>query len=134
MNKVSGIVVKEYAQNRGSFRYQIRDKNGDKDFYVTFDDYRILMHYNITATYTVIKNKNPKYSDSKNIINVKYHNLISDINAIKNYLLYEKYLSKKTFRLLFKNYKSNILVKIINDFDSLLKLDIIEKDKIILKK
>lgn len=119
-DKVTGMVIREIEQRNNSFRYTIEDTKGKEASYVTFDGLRIMLHYTITATYITRKSNNPKYSDTKNVIEVKYNNIITNTDQIQRLLRFEMKLSLPTIKSLIKHYGNNTLKKIVEDLPTVI--------------
>lgn len=126
--KITGIVIREYEQNNNSYKYQIEDKHQNRDYYVTFGGLQIMMHYTITAKYKNIKNNDSKYPDSKNIFDVKYNEIITDIARIKQILHYEIKLSEQCIGKLIDSYDENTFKIIIDDLPSVISENNIKSD------
>ena len=133
MGKITGYVTREYELKKNAYKYLIKTNKNEQDEYITFDGLRIMMHYNITAKYKKIPSKNPNYDDSKQIIEVKYNKIITDVSRIQKILLYEIDLSKKAIKKLIETYEENTMKKIMNEFETItkeLKLETSDLEKI----
>lgn len=119
MKKISGIATGEFAMKNSAWRYVIEDKKGEKHHFVSFDDYRIIMHYDITVSYTTMPSKNTDYDDSKIIQTIKYSNIIKNIKHIKNIFYNIIGLSTLTINDIINEFGNESMKIIINDFDKI---------------
>ena len=138
MNQIKGVIIKgviieETEKSNGVWWYVLKTKKEKYINLVSFDDYRIMMHYNVTINYLIKESSNPKYKDTNKITNVKYNEIITDIGLIKR-LLENIKISKLIVDEIIRKFKKNALNIIINEFDKLGKIEMNSDDHEKLKK
>lgn len=111
-----GLVIDEYSLKNKTWKYCIKN-NKEKQYFISFDDYKIIMHYDVNIRYKICKN--PKYGDSKNIINVEYLKITENMKHIKHILYDVICLTSTTVNDLTYTLKKNTMKIIINEFEKI---------------
>lgn len=88
MPQITGVIKKEIpTKSSNTWIYKIQKKTGEIMTLITFNNERLMMHYNVTIKYEIKKSTNKMYPDDSNIIkSIKYGSLITDIDQIKKIL------------------------------------------------
>lgn len=129
MQKVSGVVTNEEIKNNNVRWYWIKEKNGNKMKYVTFNNMKLMFHYNIVVKYRIKKDDN--YGDSLIIESVKYKSIITDTERIKKILLQHIGLKKATVVKIMKKYGTETINELISTKKWGVKINEFETKKII---
>jgi len=119
MIKLQGIAFNETAMKNNTWRYTIEDSKSKKHYLISFNDYRIIMHYNIKVLYVIKPNKNTDYDDSKIIQNVKYLKITTNMKHIKHILYDIISLTSPTIRQIIEEFGEKSMEVIINEFDKI---------------
>ena len=110
---VTGIIIEEVpTKSINIWRYILEKKDGDSMSLVTFSNCRIMMHYKVTVRYEIQENKNSSYPTTNKIKNVKYGDLITDVNRISE-ILEDICLSKEGIKKIIKEHGKDSLKMIM---------------------
>lgn len=121
MKSVTGIIKEEKECNGDAYRYVIVDNTKKRaKTYTAFNNFRIILHYNITVEYEKKPSNNPKFPDTRKIMNVHYNSIIKDEGQIYRILHDEIGLTTDIIDQLINKYQEKTMETMVQKLDEII--------------